>query len=635
MFTKYQILKLSFRSDINFLRAIAVLLVILYHLNIKFFNGGWLGVDIFFFISGYLITNKILNSIQSNSFSFYNFFKNRFQRLTPSLISLSLTTTFFSFIFLSSAELKTHIDSTFYSLVYVSNFFYSNFDFYNAPNNKYLTMLHTWSLSVEEQIYILLPIILIFIYRRNKKFLVYGLISFFVCSLLLTIFSVSENIFYNTFSRVWEFFFGSLFMLFEKRIKEFGLKHSEIYGFTLILYSVIFVAGEDVNAIIPKILVLIGTALFMMECSEKRYITNKPIQVIGTISYSLYLFHQPVIAFLNIQNDKISELSNISEILIIFSIFIISYLNWYFIENGLRKEKNFILVLCVYFIIIITFGLLVFDIPDENKFFNVPNKIFLLKIKQDDILTQNGRSCHNRALRDSCSFINSEESTTIYVLGDSSLRTLGAALVNDPLFNKYNKVQVTGNDCLFIFGKHPSANSCPNKSIEDKDNFGMNIKDSIIIYGGRLPRYFSGEGFDNGFVKEQNDITVIPNLKNEIENTLKVFERNNNVIILIYPIPVQGWNIQELIFYKNYSKKSTIGYKSEVWDSRKQLSHEFLDSLNLPNLIRIYPDEIFCNTIVSGLCVGAHDGKVYFSDDDHLNLVGSNLLVKAIANNLP
>lgn len=188
MFTKYQILKLSFRSDINFLRAIAVLLVILYHLNIKFFNGGWLGVDIFFFISGYLITNKILNSIQSNSFSFYNFFKNRFQRLTPSLISLSLTTTFFSFIFLSSAELKTHIDSTFYSLVYVSNFFYSNFDFYNAPNNKYLTMLHTWSLSVEEQIYILLPIILIFIYRRNKKFLVYGLISFFVCSFIINYF---------------------------------------------------------------------------------------------------------------------------------------------------------------------------------------------------------------------------------------------------------------------------------------------------------------------------------------------------------------------------------------------------------------------------------------------------------------
>ena len=105
---------------------------------------------------------------------------------------------------------------------------------------------------------------------------------------------------------------------------------------------------------------------------------------------------------------------------------------------------------------------------------------------------------------------------------------------------------------------------------------------------------------------------------------------NNNLVILIYPIPAQGWNVQDLIFYKNYPPDTTIGYPQKTWESRSFESNQFLDSIVLNNLYKIYPAEVFCNSIVKNTCVGAHDGVVYYSDDDHLNLKGSNLIINQI-----
>ena len=514
MLSNFVIKKISYRKDINFLRAIAVISVIFYHLNLEYFEGGWLGVDLFFFISGYLISNKLLIGLRDQKQYLRKFFRNRFQRLTPPIISLSVLTTIFSFNFLSPSELKVHIDSTFYSLTYLSNFYFSELDFYNSPSNKYLTMLHTWSLSVEEQFYILLPIIFIFVYKKNKK-LIFTLFLVFFVSLLISIISTSENIFYNTFARMWEFLFGVLFMIYEKYFKKIKFKNIEYVGLLLILFSITYFGNGDINFILPKAIILISAALFLIQNSNKPIIINSPIQTIGTISYSLYLFHQPIIAFLNIQNDKISEVNSLFKFIVFIFLFLISYLNWYFVEQKLKRQSFFIFMIFMFILIIVFFGLLVFDIPEEYEILNTPNKLFLLKIKEEDILSQKGISCNNRSIKNSCFINRSEDSQTIYILGDSSLRTLSNAMYQNPYFDSYNLVHVTGNNCLFIFGKNPSEEACPNKNIEEKNYFGQNIKNSIIIYGGRFPYYFTGEGFDNGFVKEDNQIEVIKNIKND------------------------------------------------------------------------------------------------------------------------
>ena len=126
-------------------------------------------------------------------------------------------------------------------------------------------------------------------------------------------------------------------MLYEKKFKRF--KYLSNVGFILIILSITIFANENVNDVFPKLSVLLGTALFLTKDSNAYFVRNTPIQTIGTISYSLYLFHQPIIAFLNIQNDKVSEINDFTKLFFILFIFFISYLNWYFVEKKLINRR--------------------------------------------------------------------------------------------------------------------------------------------------------------------------------------------------------------------------------------------------------------------------------------------------------
>ncbi len=633
MISKININELSFRKDINLVRALAVIGVLVYHFDKKLLSGGWLGVDLFFFISGYLISNKLILGLRSQDNYFRIFFKKRFLRLTPALISTSIFSSIFAYNFLSPAELKLHFDSAFYSLIYVSNFFYTNLDFYNSPNNKYLTMLHTWSLGIEEQFYILLPVILVFVYKKNKQ-IVSTFTLLIVFSLVFSFFNMSENLFYNPLGRFWEFLAGSIFMFFENFLRNNIKAKTSLFGMSLMLFSFFVFEDTAINNTFPKFIALLGCGLFLLEKLDNYFINFKLIQTIGNISYSLYLFHQPIIAFMFIQNDKINELNFYSKLLIIFILFVLAYFNWKYIENSFKDFKFLKIMIAAYFVTVIFSGLIIFDIPDNYKILNIPNKIFLLKVKDSDILSLDGKSCNNRSVEESCTIVSKPENEYIYILGDSSLRTLSSSLLENPMISNYNLTHFTGNDCIFIFDKNPTEESCPNKSIEKKNELGKNIKDSIIIYGARFPVYFSGTGFDNGTVKEDIEMTVIDSLKEEIVKTLKTFEENNNLIILIYPIPTQGWNVPELFFYKDLPPNATVSYPNEVWLERQKEAVDFLDALDLQNVKRIYPSDIFCKNIVEGACVGAINGDVYYSDDDHLSLKGSRFISDEIMNYL-
>lgn len=629
MINNISINKLAYRKDINLVRALAVIGVLIYHFDKKLLSGGWLGVDLFFFISGYLISNKVILGLRNQDNYFRVFFKKRFLRLTPALISTSILSSLFAYNFLSPTELKLHFDSVFYSLIYISNFFYTNLDFYNSPNNKYLTMLHTWSLGIEEQFYILLPFILVFIYKKNKQ-IVNTFTILIIFSFVFSFFNVSEDLFYNPLGRFWEFLAGSLFMFFENHLKNLIKVKTSLFGMFLMIFSFFIFEDGAINSAFPKFIALLGCSLFLLEKLDNYFINFKLFQTIGNISYSLYLFHQPIIAFMYIQNDKVNQLSFYSKLLILLMLFVLAYFNWKFIENFFKDFKFFKIMVANYIVIVAFSGLIIFDVPDNFKILNIPNKIFLLKVKDSDILSLEGKSCNNRSVEESCVIISKPENDSIFILGDSSLRTLSSSLLEDPNISNYNLIHFTGNDCIFIFEKNPTKESCPNKSIDEKNKFGKNIKDSIIIYGARFPVYFSGTGFDNGTVKEDIEISVVDGLKDEIVKTLKIFEENNNLIILIYPIPAQGWNVPELFFYKDLPKNATVSYPNEVWIERQREAVEFLDSLDLQNIKRIYPTDIFCKKIIEGACVGAINGNIYYSDDDHLSLKGSRLISNEI-----
>ena len=157
---------MNYRKDIDCLRGISVIAVILYHFKFDLFSGGYLGVDIFFVISGFLITSIILKEIFKNKFSLINFYERRIRRLFPALIFVIFTTYFLFESILLEEEVKELLNSIFSTILFYANFFFQSSGSYFSPLNEQQPLLHTWSLSIEEQFYLFFPIFLFFFYKR-------------------------------------------------------------------------------------------------------------------------------------------------------------------------------------------------------------------------------------------------------------------------------------------------------------------------------------------------------------------------------------------------------------------------------------------------------------------------------------
>ena len=630
---------LTFRSDINFLRALSVVAVIIYHIDKKLLPGGWLGVDIFFFISGYLISNKIITELNHKNFSFKNFYIKRIKRILPSIISISLFSLPLAFILLPPKELYFFISSVISSIFFYSNIYFENFDFYNSPSSKYIPFLHMWSLSVEEQFYLILPLILFFVFKKKKNKLIISIFSLFLFSITLNIFSEFFNTFYQIQFRFWEFLFGVLFNFLNREISI--SKVFKVFGFGIILLSLLIFDDILINILYPKLIALIGVFIFLIKSDKSVFFdnlfNNSFIKYTGFISYSLYLFHQPIFSFFRIYEKNIKEFPNYTIFLLIFLLYILSFINWKIIEqpflNKFNKTKA--LILFGAFFVISSLSLIsINDFSFFGRYSNLPNKTLLLTIKNQNVISQNGKSCENRSIEETCFFQINETGKNLYVLGDSALRTLSTSILKYNNTYNFNLIHLGGNGCLYLYEKKLNNNLCPNKTAKEMDNYVDQINNSIILYGGRLPFYISGEGFDNSFVIEDEKINISVDLKLEIPKTLKKLIEQNNTIVLIYPIPEQGWNVPNRYFYGKVNWGEAVYYPHQVWKERVLESKLILDSIISEKIVRIYPENIFCDSFVKNNCVGSFENDIFYSDDDHLSLVGANLLAKNIIDNI-
>jgi len=621
------------------LRALSVLAVIIYHIDKKLLPGGWLGVDIFFFISGYLISNKIINDLNDNDFSFKSFYIKRVKRILPSIVSISLLSLPIAFTILPPKELYFFISSVISSLFFYSNIYFENFDFYNLPTSKYIPFLHMWSLSVEEQFYLILPLILFLVFKKKKNNLLISIISILLFSIVLNIFSEFFNTFYQIQFRFWEFLFGVLFNFLNKEISI--SKIFKIFGFGIILLSLLIFDDNLINILYPKLIALIGVFIFLIKSDKSVFFdnlfNNSFIKYTGLISYSLYLFHQPIFSFFRIYEKNIKEFPKYTIFLLIFLLYILSFTNWKIIEqpflNKFNKTKA--LILFGAFFVISSLSLIsINDFSFFGRYSNLPNKTLLLTIKNQNVISQNGKSCENRSIEETCFFQKNETGKNLYVLGDSALRTLSTSILKYNNTYNFNLIHLGGNGCLYIYEKKLNNNLCPNKTAKEMDNYVEQINNSIILYGGRLPFYISGEGFDNSFVIEDEKIKISVDLKLEIPKTLKKLIEQNNTIVLIYPIPEQGWNVPNRYFYGKVNWGEAVYYPHQVWKQRVLESKLILDSIVSEKIVRIYPENIFCDSFVKNNCVGSFENDIFYSDDDHLSLVGANLLAKNIIDNI-
>jgi peptidoglycan/LPS O-acetylase OafA/YrhL len=364
-------MKLAYRPEIDGLRAIAVVSVILYHAQISIigyqpFKGGFIGVDIFFVISGYLISSIILKElVTTGSFSLKNFYERRIKRILPALLFVILVSLPFAWIYLLPNSLMDFSKSILYSLGFSSNFYFHNTgQEYGAESGLLKPFLHIWSLSVEEQFYILFPIVLLITFNYFKKYLIHILMLGFVASLVLADWS-SRNYpllnFYILPTRAWELLAGSILAYFEitrgKRSenKTFNLVLPTI-GLLLIGYSILFFNNKMFHPSFYTLFPIIGACLIIWFSNKNEIITKilltKLFVGIGLISYSLYLWHYPIFAFSLITD--FAHLNLFKKLLLGIIISALSIFTYYFIERPARnKSRKFIMIISLIIITVL------------------------------------------------------------------------------------------------------------------------------------------------------------------------------------------------------------------------------------------------------------------------------------------
>ncbi len=298
---------MKYRAEIDGLRALAVVPVILFHAGFEVFSGGFVGVDVFFVISGYLITTILIEDMENDRFSIINFYERRARRILPALFFVMLVCLPFAWMWMLPDRMKDFSQSIVAVNLFASNilFWLESGYFGAASENK--PLLHTWSLAVEEQYYVLFPIFLFVAWRFGKNRVFWMIIVFAAISLALSEWAwrnePSAN-FYLAPTRAWELLAGSIaaFVAHKSGVK--ANNALSLLGLAAILFAIF---AYDKNTPFPSVYALVpvvGVVLLVLfsgkETLTAKLLSTKLFVGIGLISYSAYLWHQPIFAFIRV-----------------------------------------------------------------------------------------------------------------------------------------------------------------------------------------------------------------------------------------------------------------------------------------------------------------------------------------------
>lgn len=352
-----------YRPEIDGLRALAVIPVILFHAGIEAFQGGFIGVDVFFVISGYLITGIILRDLRANRFTLTHFYERRARRILPALLTVSVICIPAAWLWMMPEQLEAFAASLISVQAFASNFYFWKTSGYFASASETLPLLHTWSLAVEEQYYLAFPFLMLLLWRRNSRLvaaIVIGALLSFVLAQWGGNFSlrgaslikpqpewtaIPNWAFYFPIARAWELFAGALTAIYmadldaSRQVSKARTEAMAALGLGLILVPIFYFNAATpfpgASALVP----VAGTLLIVRYGARSALIARSlrtPAMVgIGLISYSLYLWHQPLFAFTRIVNNE--PLSAAQTVVLIALAVVPAFLTWKYVEQPIRR----------------------------------------------------------------------------------------------------------------------------------------------------------------------------------------------------------------------------------------------------------------------------------------------------------
>ena len=598
----------KFRYDINALRAIAVVSVLLFHLKISFFSGGFIGVDVFFVISGYLMTKIILDGLQANNFSVWDFYSKRVKRIVPALVALVLAVTVAGFFIYLPGQYNENETNGFSSLLFFSNILYWKNSGYFASAADNNVFLHTWSLSVEWQFYLVYPLVILLLsklFGNKTKFAIAFIVALviFILFFLVEAFRSQTASFFLLPSRIWELLAGGLAFIFAGKIKSRVLL---VLSYLAIILTVIFI-NDKVLWPGPLTFIPIVATFFIIVINHDDHILfkNKVVQTIGKISYSIYLWHWPIIVFSRYLGH---DLNLVTDLFVIISSILIAILSFNYIESIKWQKVGGIIGLTVglaalvlLFANVNTNGwLFKKETLEIESYIKIHKKGFDKQLGLGDCFIDGGAntSRFKGQIKSFCLEIDTNRKNVL-LIGDSHAAALSKSFAKAFESININLVTATASGQLPVIGKiHTPTNAF------DYIYFDYLVKNKrhinkIILEG-------------NWFTAQTETVDMITKTIDYLkkQNIPVVIIGQNNIFTIPFPAIMAKWNENKVDNVNLYVNKEVYQYNQLYKAKLKPYYVDIYYYSNIPKL--------------------SSNNEPFIVDEDHFSAFGSDLVVKKI-----
>ena len=617
------------RTDIDGLRAVAVVPVVLYHVGLATFSGGFVGVDVFFVISGFLITSMITEDLRRDRFSLRTFYERRIRRIFPALFTVLLATTALSALILLPRDFASYGRSLMATALFGSNiFFWGGSDYFDAEAHT-KPLLHTWSLAVEEQFYLFFPLLLLLIHRWMPGRWKGWILGLAVLSLATSLWGVSrypEASFYLLPTRAWELFLGALLALGAfPALERQGLREAAAVLGVVLLGIAVCAFSESIPfpgayALVP----CVGAALVIsagMHGTNRvsRLLSLRPVVFIGLISYSLYLWHWPLLSLA--RHLTLDPLTGVQRSAIVALSVLLASLSWRFVEQPLRRPPGaaargtpvFVWAGAVSAVAVVlgTFGYRSGGWPAR-----VSPRVQALDAAQQDF-NQTRSRCHasNRhpiTYADACVYGTPGAPTRFAIWGDSHAAELSVAM-GELAANVQSSVRLLSySSCPpGLAFEHKKLAQCARHNAEVLRRMQGDTALDVVFLVARYAGGFGEPG--NRFFEEYQKAAM-------------ALARSGKRVVLIYPWPEYPYSVPAHLARSALRGEdlARVGMTRAAFDSQSGRFVTMLDRIRDGDRIgRADPARLLCRT---AFCTTYADGKALYFDDDHLSVSGARFL---------
>ena len=615
------------RSDIQGLRGIAVISVVLFHAWSSLLPGGFVGVDIFFVISGFVITKTILKDFDSGKFTVGEFYRRRILRIFPALYVMILAVTCISLTILSPKNFVELEKTSLTTIFYISNIYFLKISGYFDGASTLKPLLHTWSLSVEEQFYFVYPIILFFINKKYPKLLLWFLLTLAVLSLTLSELMIQKDpsaAFYLAQSRAFELLLGAIVACpLLSPINEKLRNLVSLIGLIMIASALILLNDKISFPGIVALLPCFGTAfiIYSGNCGQTfagHVMSLRPLVFFGGISYSLYLWHWPALVLA--RHFIGGELNNFSIVIVLVISVFVAFVSFKYIEQPILhnnfKNAPFLRIgvaIMVLFSLLALPGIITKGYP--IRFSSDSHKIF----SASDDFNHRRTVCHGDGLNpipyeNNCIFGAVDNTPDVAVWGDSHGAELVVSVGERLLREGRAVLQITTSACPPSLKYELSTRPyCEEHNDQTVEHLVLNKRIKTIILTANFIAYkdYKFSTMTSGFIKA----------------VFKLRDAGKRVII-VAPIPVFDFDPPDVLGARNEYGQSLfeIGLSTQIYHEQNIQVFKMLDSIQIDDQDIVFPESVLCDSI---LCrpYNKEKGVLYFNKD-HLSLTGTRLLVE-------